>query len=120
MKAPQGRDNGAWLRDLGATGEPQAAALGELRALLLGAARYTLGRTAVHGTDLTRVQTDQIAEECAQEALMTILDHLGEFRGDSKFTTWAYKFAVNISLTAARHERWKTVSLDTLLDAGGP
>ena len=37
-----------------------------------------------------------------------------ELRGDSKFTTWVYKFAVNISLMTARHERWKDISLDQL------
>lgn len=42
------------------------------------------------------------------------MNHLSDFRGDSKFTTWAYKFAVNIALMAARRERWRGVSLDQL------
>ena len=42
------------------------------------------------------------------------MNHLSDFRGDSKFTTWAYKFAINIALTAARRERWRGVSLDQL------
>src|SRR4030095_14468650 len=42
------------------------------------------------------------------------MNHLSDFRGDSKFTTWAYKFAVNIALMTARRERWKGVSLDRL------
>jgi RNA polymerase sigma-70 factor (ECF subfamily) len=45
------------------------------------------------------------------------MDHLSDFRGDSKFTTWAYKFAINISMMAARRERWKGVSLDELADS---
>ena len=56
----------------------------------------------------------KLAEDCAQDALISILNHLPDFRGDSKFTTWAYKFAVNIALMSARHERWKDVSLDQL------
>jgi len=110
------RTNEAWLRDLSGRGEVQAAAIGELRALLLRAALYTLSRTAVHGTNLVRGQVEQLAEECAQESLLAILDRLPEFRAESKFTTWAYKFAVNYALTAARRERWTTVSLDSLLD----
>jgi RNA polymerase sigma-70 factor (ECF subfamily) len=54
----------------------------------------------------------QRAEDCAQEALITVMNHLSDFRGDSKFTTWAYKFAINIALMTARRERWKGVSLD--------
>jgi RNA polymerase sigma-70 factor (ECF subfamily) len=81
---------------------------------------YTLGRTGVHGARLARGQVEQIAEECAQEALLAILARLTDFRAESKFTTWAYKFAVYHALTAARRERWKTVSLDSLLDEAEP
>jgi RNA polymerase sigma-70 factor, ECF subfamily len=119
MSAPQlgtKRTNAAWQRDLTSGGEEQAAAIDELRAQLLRAALYTLGRTGAHGSRLGRGQVEQIAEECAQEALLAILERLPEFRAESQFTTWAYKFAVNIALTAARRERWKTVSLDSLLD----
>ncbi len=110
------RSNEAWLRDLAGHGEAQAAAIGDLTALLRRAAQYTLGRASVHGASLARGQEEQIAEECAQESLLAILDRLPDFRSESKFTTWAYKFAVNYALTAARRERWKTVSLDALLD----
>jgi RNA polymerase sigma-70 factor (ECF subfamily) len=116
MNALHERSNEEWMRDLNSRGEAQAAAIDELRSLLLRGALYTLGRTSVHGADLTRAQVEQIAEECAQEALLAILERLQDFRSESKFTTWAYKFAVNIALTAARRERWKTVSLDSLLD----
>ncbi len=114
LEAP--RRNSDWLRDLAGQGDAQAAAIGELRALLRRAAVYTLSRTGIHGASLASSQVEAIAEECAQEALLAILDRLGDFRAESKFTTWAYKFAVNIALTAARRERWKTVSLDDMLD----
>jgi RNA polymerase sigma-70 factor (ECF subfamily) len=54
----------------------------------------------------------QIAEDCAQDALIAVLRHLSEFRGDSKFTTWAYKFAINNSLMAARREHWNGKSFE--------
>jgi RNA polymerase sigma-70 factor (ECF subfamily) len=110
------RTNAAWVQDLSGQGETQAAALADLRALLRRAALYALSRTGLHGARLTRDQIEAVAEECAQEALLAILDRLADFRAESKFTTWAYKFAVNIALTAARRERWKTASLDYLLD----
>jgi len=63
---------------------------------------------------LNRDEILQRAEDSAQDALIAVMNHLQDFRGDSKFTTWAYKFAINIALMAARHERWKGVSLDEL------
>jgi hypothetical protein len=36
--------------------------------------------------------------------------------GESRFTTWAYAFAANIALVAARRERWARVPLDPILD----
>lgn len=110
------RTNAEWLQELESTGDAQAAAIEDLRAYLLRAALYSLSRS--HG-DLAHVapaEIEHVAEDCAQDALLAILKHLREFRGDSQFTTWAYKFAVNIALVAARREGWKRVSLDQLLD----
>jgi RNA polymerase sigma-70 factor (ECF subfamily) len=49
-----------------------------------------------------------LAEEYAQEALISILDRLNDFKGESKFTTWAFKFAVNISLGVGNRFRWNS------------
>jgi RNA polymerase sigma-70 factor (ECF subfamily) len=113
------RPNSDWLRDLQASGEEQAAALGELRAYLLRAARFALHRRAGQLAHRAPADVDQLAEDCAQEALLAILARLDEFRGDSRFTTWAYTFAVHAALVAARREAWKAVPLDTLLDDPG-
>ena len=110
------RSNSDWLRELRASGEDQAAALGDLRAYLLRAARYALYRRWGHLANRAPADLDQMAEDCAQEALLAILRRLDDFRGDSRFTTWAYTFAIHATLVAARHEAWKTVPLDTLLD----
>jgi RNA polymerase sigma-70 factor (ECF subfamily) len=110
------RTNSEWLRELRATDDEQAAALGELRAYLVRAARYALYRSRGGPASSSASAVDQLAEDCAQEALMAILQHLEEFRGDSRFTTWAYKFAINVALAAGRRETWKHVSLDALLD----
>ena len=62
----------------------------------------------------------QLADDCAQDSLLALLQHLHTFRGESRFTTWAYAFAVNTALVAARRERWKRVSLDRVLDSAEP
>ena len=108
------RTNDEWLHDLNANGEPQEAAIADLRELLLRAALYFFSRNLGDFRGLNRDEILQRAEDSAQDALIAVMNHLQDFRGDSKFTTWAYKFAINIALMAARHERWKGVSLDEL------
>lgn len=108
------RTNEEWLHDLHASGSLQASAIAELRDLLLRAALYCFSRNLSDFEGLSRDEILQRAEDCAQNALIAVLDHLSDFRGDSKFTTWAYKFSINIALTTARHERWNGVSLNKL------
>jgi RNA polymerase sigma-70 factor, ECF subfamily len=111
------RTNEEWLMALKSDGEPQTAALSDLRAYLLRAARYTLHQRRNTLQQPAPSETEQLAEDCAQDAISAILVHLHEFRGDSRFTTWAYKFAVNAALVAARRERWGRAPLDPLLNS---
>lgn len=106
------RSNEEWLRDLGSSGESQSTAIEDLRNALLRAALYTFQGQLGSLAQFSQLEIQQLAEDCAQEALVSILKHLPEFRGESKFLTWAYKFAVNIGLTTARREQWKGMSLD--------
>ena len=114
----ESRTNQEWLSDLSASGAPQEAAIADLRNILLRAALFFFSRSPSDLAGLSRDEISQRAEDCAQDALLAVMRHLADFRGDSKFTTWAYKFAINIALTAARRERWKGVSLDELSDSG--
>lgn len=113
MKA---RTNAEWISDLRSTGDHQATALADLRTYLLQAALYAFSRERGDMLYTSPAVIEQLAEDCAQDALMAILKHLADFRGESKFTTWAYKFAINLALVAARREIWRHVSLDQLLD----
>src|SRR5215216_4235170 len=51
----------------------------------------------------------------AQEALIKITGNLDSFRGESRFTTWALKIAMNVALTELKRRRWRDVSLQDLL-----
>jgi RNA polymerase sigma-70 factor (ECF subfamily) len=113
------RTNEEWVHELGGSGAVQEQALADLRVILLRAVLYLFNRNLNDLSGRTREEILPLAEDCAQDALIAILRQLPEFRGDSKFTTWAYKFAINIGLTTARRERWKTVSLDQLSQADG-
>lgn len=112
------RSNDEWLRDLNAAGEPQEIAIADLRAVLLRASLYFFSRNLGDLRGLSRDEILQRAEDCAQDSLISVIRHLHDFRGDSKFTTWAYKFAINNALMAARRERWKGFSLDELSETG--
>jgi RNA polymerase sigma-70 factor (ECF subfamily) len=108
------RTNEEWLYALNANGELQEAAIVDLRDLLLRATLYFFSRNLDDLSGIDRDEIMQRAEDCAQESLLAVLNHLADFRGDSKFTTWAYKFAINIALMTSRRERWKGKSLDQL------
>ena len=114
------RSNAEWITALQSAGAEQAGALTELRTSLRRAALFTLRRARHHVGHLGAGALDALAEDCAQEALSAIVQRLHDFRGDSRFTTWAYAFAVNMALVAARRERWATVSLDRILDKPQP
>jgi RNA polymerase sigma-70 factor (ECF subfamily) len=111
---PNTRTNQEWLQDLVADGIVQETAITDLRDLLLRATLYFFSRNVGDFQHLDREEIIQRAEDCAQDALIAVLNHLTDFRGESKFTTWAYKFAINMALVAARRERWKGISLDAL------
>ena len=80
-------------------GPDRDAAVAELHALLLRAARFELGRR--------RVADDDLAMEAADDALMAVLGKLDDFRGASRFTTWAYKFALLEAAVKLRKRAWQ-------------
>jgi len=106
------RSNDQWLADLSASGEVQAAALGDLRALILASLPYALSPW-LSSSDPRFVS---LAEEVAQETLLRVLDHLSEFQGRSQFTTWVHTIAVRQALTELRRKRWENISLEELLE----
>ena len=110
------RSNAEWLSALNSSGAAQADAITDLRAYVLRAAQYSLRRSRGNLGRLASTEINQLAEDCAQDALLAILEHLGEFRGESRFTTWVYSFAINMALVAARREGWKRIPLDQLID----
>ena len=80
-----------WLADL-CNEETQAEALADLREYLLRAVFLYLDRHREDLTHLDRRELEFLADDFAQEALLQIQAKLDTFRGESKFTTWAYRF----------------------------
>jgi RNA polymerase sigma-70 factor (ECF subfamily) len=84
---------------------PQAIA--ELHALLLRAARFEVGRRRGALSHVRGEELDDIANQAADDALMAVLAKLDSYRGDSRFTTWAYKFALLEAGVRLRRRAWQ-------------
>src|SRR5262245_9074942 len=83
-----------WLERLSGTGIDREAAIEELHALLLRAASFEVGRRSATLPHLRGGDQHDLAQQSADDALVAILRKLDDFRGESRFTTWAYKFAL--------------------------
>ena len=92
-----------WVDCLGASGRPHDECLGALHALLLRVARHeALRRGGV--IDLRGPELEDVAQQAADDALMAIKAKVAGFRGESRFTTWAYRFVVfEVSTKIGRH-----------------
>jgi RNA polymerase sigma-70 factor (ECF subfamily) len=91
-----------WIEALRGPPAMREPALAELHALLMRAARFELRRRAVAARDL-----DDLATQAADDALIALLGKLDDFRGASRFTTWAYKFALLEAGVKARRRAWE-------------
>lgn len=105
------RSNEQWLAQLEIE---DAEALADLREYLRRAVFTYLDRHREDLSHLERGEMEHLAEDMVQDALLQILDKLRTFRGDSKFTTWAYRFVINAAAGELRLHRWRTVSIEAL------
>jgi RNA polymerase sigma-70 factor (ECF subfamily) len=94
-------ESAAWVAALRGGGPSHDAALERLHALLLRAARFELRRRGA------QADFEDLALQAADDALVAILAKLGGFRGQSRFTTWAYKFALLEAGVKARRRAWQ-------------
>jgi len=81
--------------------------IARLHALLLRAARFEVARRRSTLPHLRGNELDDIANEAADDALLSILRRLDDFRGASRFTTWAYKFALLEAAVKLRKRAWQ-------------
>jgi RNA polymerase sigma-70 factor, ECF subfamily len=100
-------DSRTWLADLRAGGATQEEAVARLHALLLRAARFEVARRRPTLPHLRGGELDEIAMEAADDALMSVLRRLDDFRGASRFTTWVYKFALLEAAVKLRKRAWQ-------------
>ena len=96
-----------WLRSLRGEGAAREYAIARLHALLLRAARFEVARRRPTLPHLRGDDLDDVANHAADDALVSVLGRLDDFRGASRFTTWVYKFALYEAAVKLRKRAWQ-------------
>ncbi|MBC9820362.1 RNA polymerase sigma factor [Terrabacter sp. MAHUQ-38] len=96
-----------WVAALATDGPEQAAALRELHALMIRAAGHQVWRMRASLPDPSPAAVDVIVNQAADEAMTALLGKLHTFEGRSRFTTWAFKFAILQAATEVRRLQWQ-------------
>jgi RNA polymerase sigma-70 factor (ECF subfamily) len=96
-----------WHLDLDAQGPRREEAVARLHGILLRAARFEVFRRSGSLPQLSAVELDELAQEAADDAAVSVLRRLGDFRGESSFRTWAYKFALLEAAVKVRRRAWR-------------
>jgi RNA polymerase sigma-70 factor (ECF subfamily) len=106
-------DSAEWVRSLEGTEVAKKAAGLRLHAMLLRIARSEVRRRSDH-LQISGPELDDVAHQAAADAMVAIIAKVGQFRGESRFTTWAYKFVIfEVSTKIGRHFwRSPTVAMD--------
>lgn len=100
-------DSRRWLDALSGSGREHDDAVVRLHALLLRAARFEVARRRATLPYLRGGDHDDLACQAADDALVAVLRKLPTFRGESRFTTWAYKFALFEAAVKVRRRAWQ-------------
>ena len=100
-------DSREWLRCLRADGSVKENAVARLHALLVRAARHEVARRRSTLPYLRGNELDDIATQAADDALVSVLRRIDDFRGASRFTTWVYKFALLEAAVKLRKRAWQ-------------
>lgn len=99
-------DEGDWVARLSLPGQAREPAVSALHQLMLRAARHQVSRMP-EAARLGAARRDEIVNTAADEATVSVLGRLDTFEGRSRFTTWAYKFAILHAGVEVRRAAWR-------------
>jgi RNA polymerase sigma-70 factor, ECF subfamily len=93
-----------WVDGLRAEGVERARALERLHELLLRAAYAEAHRRRHLYPEIGGAELDDLCSQAAGDAVLAVTSKLDGYRGASRFTTWAYAFAIfEVSVKLRRH-----------------
>jgi RNA polymerase sigma-70 factor, ECF subfamily len=99
-------DEPDWVVALTLPGPVQDEAMRKLHRLMVRAALHQVRRMRSQLPGVGAEVCEDIAHSAADEALTAVLAKLSTFEGRSRFTTWAYKFAILQAATEVRRQAW--------------
>lgn len=105
-------DSTRWLAELRAEGPAREQAVARLHAMLHGVARAEAARRRGSLPGDIAGDLDDLCLQAANDAAVAVLAKLDGFRGASRFTTWAYKFAILEISVRLRRRAWSKRRLD--------
>jgi RNA polymerase sigma-70 factor (ECF subfamily) len=76
------------------------------------AALYEMHKRRVYSLCLRMTGNTAEAEDLAQEAFLQLFRKISTFRGESAFSTWLHRLAVNVVLMRLRRKGLQQISLD--------
>lgn len=100
-------DSHAWLERIRSDGQTRDQAIAELHEYLLRAARHEAGRRRPSLPAHVVADLGELAEQAASDAAIVVLRKLDTYRGESRFTTWAFKFAIFEVSAVLRRAAWR-------------
>jgi len=121
---PNGRDvdlgldpeSQAWIERLTPGSPDLEGGIEELHSLLLKGAKFEVNRRRATLPHLRGRDCDDLAEQSADDALIAVLRKLDDFRGESRFTTWASKFVLMEAANRIRSCAWQGREIPTEQD----
>ena len=97
-------DSRRWVERLRVGHPRRDQTVRRLHDVLRRVAFHELSRRRYQLRSISGPEFDDLAQQAADDALVKVLEKLDDFRGLSRFTTWAYKFAIlEVSAKVARH-----------------
>lgn len=96
-----------WVLALSTPGPEQAVAMRQLHQLMVRAAGHQVWRMLAVLPDPSPVTVEVIVNQAVDEAMTSLLGKLHTFEGRSRFSTWAFKFAILQAATDVRRLQWQ-------------
>ena len=85
------------------------------------ASLFQLHRRRVYSVCVSMTRDASEAEDLTQEAFLQVFHKVGTFRGDSAFSTWLYRIAVNtVLMRRRRHKSSPMLSVDEPVSSDSP
>ena len=106
----------SWLDGLRAAGSERDRALERLHDLLLRAAYAEAYRRSRLYPEIGGTELDDLCRQAADDAVVAVTAKLDGYRGASRFTTWAYSFAIFEISTKLRRHAWHQGRIPTADD----